>query len=389
MEVLSQRSKYGPTSSIMRHFRVSPGMPPRGHRWVAALLTLALSAVLAACNSGGGPATAAPTLSRTSSATGLSNPIDQDALKKAEACGLSVGLDKLKALGPDGNNLLDAINATLAGRDLAANRADLLKASVQFGIDIGPPWLQCFEPFFFPDHAGSGTAPAAPTDLTVKPDPNNGTVMLLTWADSSDNVLYSVVSNGVEERNVPMQSSGGTATYTWTGLQPGSWSCFRVRATNGDTSSDWDPNAAPGYECAYTSSPQPSTAAPIPTPTPAASASLSSSAFIGTWIGSYVCSQGQTGLKLVIQAAPHGILTATFNFFALSSNPGVPSGSYTMAGTLSSTGADFTQDQWINQPPGYEMVDLSINPPSDGGTHLNGTITTCGTIFILTRASSG
>jgi hypothetical protein len=356
MEVVSQRSKRGPTSPIMRHFRVSPGTPPRGHRWVAVLLTLALSAVLAAYNSDGGPATATPALSRTSSATRLSNPIDQDALKKAEACGLSVGL---------------------------------LKASVQFGIDIGPPWLQCFEPFFFPDQAGSGTPPAAPTEFTVNPDPNNGTVMLLTWTDGSDNVLYFVVSNSVEERNVPVQSSGGIATYTWAGLQPRSRSCFRVRASNGDTSSDWEPNAPPGYACAYTSSPQPSTATPVPPPTPASSASLSSSAFIGTWTGSYVCSQGQTGLKLVIQAAPDGTLTATFNFFALSSNPGVPSGSYTMAGTLSSTGADFTQDQWINQPPGYEMVDLSVDPPSDGGTDLNGTITTCGTTFTLTRAPSG
>ena len=45
--------------------------------------------------------------------------------------------------------------------------------------------------------------------------------MHLTWAGSSDNVLYFVVSNGVEERNVPVQSSGGTVSYTWTGLQPG------------------------------------------------------------------------------------------------------------------------------------------------------------------------
>jgi hypothetical protein len=61
----------------------------------------------------------------------------------------------------------------LTGRDLAANRADLLKASVEFGIDIGPPWLQCFEPYFFPDQVGGGAAPQTPSGLTVRPDPHN------------------------------------------------------------------------------------------------------------------------------------------------------------------------------------------------------------------------
>jgi hypothetical protein len=140
---------------------------------------------------------------------------------------------------------------------VAANRADLLKASVVFGIDIGPPWLQCFEPYFFPDQAGGGAAPAAPTGLTVRPDPNDGTVMLLTWNNSSDSVLYFVVSDGADERNAPVQSSPGADSYTWTGLQPGSRACFRVRASNGDVASDWDPAAAPGYTCATTSSSPP------------------------------------------------------------------------------------------------------------------------------------
>ena len=254
--------------------------PPRGHGRIAILLMLGLLVGVVACGSGRAfstatttPATTTPattqptsspatqsssepavsTLSPASSQAGVYNPVDQDALNKAWACGLSLGLDKLKALGPDGQNLLDAINATLAGRDLAANSADLLKASIEFGIDVGPPWLQCFEPYFFPNQAGGGAVPAAPTGLTVRPDPNNGTVLDLTWNDSSDRVLYFVVSNGVEERKAPVQSSAGTVSYTWTGLKPDSWTCFRVRASNGDTSSDWDPNAAPWYTCAYSS----------------------------------------------------------------------------------------------------------------------------------------
>jgi hypothetical protein len=235
-----------------------PGRPTRGHRRVAVLLILALAGALAACNPG----------SRSANATAAAPVVDQAALKKAWACGLSFGLDKLKALGPDGKNLLDAINVTLTGRDLAANRADLLKASIEFGIDIGPPWLECFEPYFFPDHTGGGASPVAPIGLTVRPDTNNGTVMLLTWNSSSENVLYFVVSNGTEERNAPVQPGTGIISYTWTGLQPGSRACFRVRASNGDVSSNWDPNSAPWYTCATTSSPQP-TPPDTATPTPA------------------------------------------------------------------------------------------------------------------------
>lgn len=135
---------------------------------------------------------------------------------------------------------------------------------------------------------------------------------------------------------------------------------------------------------------EPSGRATAPATAPAPPASLSPVSLTGTWTGSYTCSQGETGLSLVIQAVPDGTLTATFSFYALPGNPGVPSGSFTMTGTYAAGGVDLTHDQWISQPAGWEMVDLSSGPPAQNGTVLAGRVTTpgCGT-FTVTRGSAG
>jgi eukaryotic-like serine/threonine-protein kinase len=106
----------------------------------------------------------------------------------------------------------------------------------------------------------------------------------------------------------------------------------------------------------------------------------------GTWTGTYTCSQGLTGLRLVIKTTPDSRLTATFNFYPVPANPGVPSGSYTMTGTSSAGGVQLTHGHWIHEPSGYEMVDLSGPAPRNGGTLLSGTVTTSGcTTFSLTK----
>jgi serine/threonine protein kinase len=148
--------------------------------------------------------------------------------------------------------------------------------------------------------------------------------------------------------------------------------------------------AAAGITVAATRSPSPGATGQPSHPALAAypvSLSDTPAALTGTWAGTYVCSQGETGLRLVIQAVGGGTLTATFNFSAVPSNPGVPSGSYTMTGTYSSTGVALTGNQWISQPAGYDMVDISASLPSQGGTTLNGTIPDCGTSFTLTRST--
>jgi hypothetical protein len=109
----------------------------------------------------------------------------------------------------------------------------------------------------------------------------------------------------------------------------------------------------------------------------------SRTAVIGTWKGSYLgCGQGPTGLRLVVKPAGRtgNRLKATFNFYALASNPGVPTGSYTMTGFYFPGGVVLDQDHWISQPAGYSMVNLVGNPP-----HLskwNGAIVGCTTFAV-------
>jgi hypothetical protein len=98
-------------------------------------------------------------------------------------------------------------------------------------------------------------APAAPTGLTVSPDPQNGTVMHLTWKDNAGSEKAFEVGNTVGRRDAPAHPGTGAVTYFWTGLKPGRRACFRARASNRDTFSAWDPSV--GYKCATTSNPSP------------------------------------------------------------------------------------------------------------------------------------
>ena len=115
-------------------------------------------------------------------------------------------------------------------------------------------------------------------------------------------------------------------------------------------------------------------------------------ALSGTWTGSYVCAQGQTGLSLVMYAAADGTLAATFNFYAAPDNPSVPLGSFTMTGTYSADGINLTRSRWITQPLDYVMVNLSSGPLAGNGTLLVGKVTAPGisgcTKFNLRKSAS-
>jgi hypothetical protein len=82
--------------------------------------------------------------------------------------------------------------------------------------------------------------------------------------------------------------------------------------------------------------------------------------YVGAWSGTYGCSQGITGLTLTIEDLGDRAVEATYDFYAVPENPGVPSGSYRMEGNYVDGEMVLTGVEWIDQPPGYAMVDLRI-----------------------------
>ncbi len=96
-----------------------------------------------------------------------------------------------------------------------------------------------------------GTAPAAPSNLTVKAiDPHD---IKLNWHDNSNNETGFEINNGVVSKDVAANST----SYTWGGLAPGTYMCFRIRAHNSAGNSAWDPNVSPWYACTTTPKPKP------------------------------------------------------------------------------------------------------------------------------------
>jgi serine/threonine protein kinase len=105
----------------------------------------------------------------------------------------------------------------------------------------------------------------------------------------------------------------------------------------------------------------------------------------GTWTGSYVCEQGQTGLRLTLKATSGGSLTATFSFYPTSTNVSVPSGSFTLTGTYTAKGFQLTPDHWISKPQNYSMVGLD-GAANSSDTALSGSIVSPGcTTFSVSR----
>jgi hypothetical protein len=80
-----------------------------------------------------------------------------------------------------------------------------------------------------------------------------------------------------------------------------------------------------------------------------------------TWRGSYSCGQGETGLEVTLRSLGQDRLEGTMSFFPLPTNPGVPRGCYRVTGQADAATRtiQLRGGEWVRQPPGYHVVDLS------------------------------
>ena len=77
---------------------------------------------------------------------------------------------------------------------------------------------------------------------------------------------------------------------------------------------------------------------------------------VGTWVGSYFATQGETGLTLTV----YGDGTAIFDFYNIPGRSNAKAGKYIMSVTLNSTTGEYSLigKTWIDKPSTYEFVDL-------------------------------
>ena len=91
-------------------------------------------------------------------------------------------------------------------------------------------------------------------------------------------------------------------------------------------------------------------------------ARISKIKLIGTWEGRYTANQGRTGVTITVkETTVDGYLTAgVFNFYAIPSNPSVPTGAYTLRGSFDNKTGEvvFRGDEWISHPTNYHFITI-------------------------------
>jgi hypothetical protein len=147
--------------------------------------------------------------------------------------------------------------ATLGTASIDSSGAFSLPFTVPGSAPVGAAQLQfsptCSHSTYIPfvtftvTQGTPGTSvPAAPSNLTATAvDPHD---IRLNWHDNSSNETGFEINNGVVSKNAGANST----TYTWGGLAPGTYMCFKIRAYNSAGDSAWDPNVSPWYVCTTT-----------------------------------------------------------------------------------------------------------------------------------------
>ncbi len=107
----------------------------------------------------------------------------------------------------------------------------------------------------------------------------------------------------------------------------------------------------------------------------------------GVWDGTYTCNQGLTRLRLTLAHKGDDRITGILRFSADPSNPTVPTGSYTVSGSLTGGSLELHGDSWISRPGVYLMVSLSARLSPADPDRIQGTVdgTGCST-FTVQRA---
>ena len=80
---------------------------------------------------------------------------------------------------------------------------------------------------------------------------------------------------------------------------------------------------------------------------------------VGTWSGEFTANQGITSLDLIITSYANDIIYARFYFSAHHNNPNIPSGSYTMRGSISDNMLiSLVGQEWIEQPADFNFLNI-------------------------------
>lgn len=102
---------------------------------------------------------------------------------------------------------------------------------------------------------------------------------------------------------------------------------------------------------------------------------------VGTWVGSYVCAQGKTGLTLTVEDQ----VLAEFEFYPLVGGAPAAAGRFRMFWQVESGRITFRQNSWIDRPGSYVMVDLVADLSADAMTMSGRVIGTGCTTFTVSR----